>query len=232
MIFFCKRHNIARRGIKEAAQTSITRDLYKKSVADRYGDGITNVSQAKSVKEKKKQINLDRYGVENPFQRIDVKNKIKEVLLEKYGVENPIHIPDRKNWASYTRLTKPHKKISNWLTEIGVDHINDMSGKFKKYSEYLARDYCPVPDIFIPSKNIVIEIYGDRWHMNPAIYKNSDVAQFFGGERSAAQIWEFDTHREDHLRSFVKDVIIIWESDIKHNFEQVKNHIREKLCIK
>jgi len=39
------------------------------------------------IKKKKKQTNLDKYGVENPFQSEAIKEKIKQSNLEKYGVE-------------------------------------------------------------------------------------------------------------------------------------------------
>lgn len=230
LMFFCKRHSIQRRTISEAAKSSVTRSLYKDTVSKKYGDGITNVSQSNKVKEKKKQVNLGRYGVENPFQRPEIKNKIKESMIEKYGVENPIHISDRKNWTHYTRLTKPHKKISEWLTSVGIEHLNDIPGKFRKFNKHMNRQYCPIPDIFIPDKNIIIEIYGDRWHMNPTIFKGTDIVRFFIGERTALQTWTDDKIREDHLREFVNDVIIIWESDIKRNFESVKLFLEEKLC--
>lgn len=42
-----------------------------------------------NVKLKKKQTNLEKYGVENTFQSDEKKNIIKQTCLQKYGVENP-----------------------------------------------------------------------------------------------------------------------------------------------
>lgn len=231
LIFFCKRHSISRRTLKDAANSKVTRELYKKFVEKKYGEGITNVSQSTTVKEKKKQTNIDRYGVENPFQRTEIKNKIKNILLEKYGVENPIHILGRKHFANNTRFTRPHKKISEWLTAKGIIHLNDATGMFKNYNEYLKRNYCPIPDIFIPDKNIIIEIYGDRWHMNPKIYKSTDVVRFFTGELSAIQVWKFDENRIKHLKFFVNDIIILWEDEIKKEFVRITDMLESRLCF-
>lgn len=228
IIFFCKRHNIKRRTIKEAANSAITRNLYRKTVEKLYGPNITNVSQSERIKEKKINVNLERYGVENPFQREEVKEKSKATMLERFGVEHPIHIADRKN--ANGRLSKPHKKISDYLTEINVDHINDFPGKFMKFNEVFQRKYSPIPDIFIPEKNIVIEIYGDRWHMNPQMYTDTDVVRFFDGEKMGKECWEHDKIRIDHLTSFGVEVIIIWESEIKKDFSAIKQLLREKLC--
>jgi hypothetical protein len=44
--------------------------------------------QCNKIKEKSKQTNLERYGVENPMQLNFYKEKLKHTMLEKYGVEN------------------------------------------------------------------------------------------------------------------------------------------------
>lgn len=88
----------------------------------------------------------------------------------------------------------------------------------------------PIPDIFIPHKNLVIEIFGDRWHMNPNIYFDSDVVRFFDGLHTAKEVWEGDKIRNEHIMSFGVDILVIWEYDIKHNFEQVKQLIIERIA--
>lgn len=228
LIAFCKRHSIVRKTIKEAARSTITRNLCKSTVSKIYGNDIINVSQAKAVKEKKIATNLSRYGVENPFQRDEVQIATKHSMIQRYGVENPVHIQNRKFHSG--RFSKPHKQVSEYLSSLKIDHLNDYPGNFKKFNKDLSRMYSPIPDIYILEKNIVIEIYGDRWHMNPKFYNPTDVVQFFVGERTAVECWRYDKIRIDHLKSFGLEVMIIWESDIKHNFEIVKNQIQEKLC--
>lgn len=70
-------------------------------------------------------------------------------MLDKYGVSNAIHLP-RKN--STGRLSKPHKKVSEKLLELGIQHENDPTGLFSKFNSKLNKEYCPIPDIYIPSK--------------------------------------------------------------------------------
>ena len=50
--------------------------------------GVSNISQTKEIKEKKKQSWIKKYGVENPTQSKEVQEKTKQTNLEKYGVEN------------------------------------------------------------------------------------------------------------------------------------------------
>ena len=219
----CKRTNTDIPSIKTAANSTITRNLYKHTVEIKYGDGITNVSQSSIIKNKKLLVNLSRYGVENQFQRLEIKELSKKTMMEKYGVENPVQLAKVSNG----RLSKTHKKISDYLNSINIEHKNDYGGQFKKYNELLERDYCPIPDIFIENMCLVIEIYGDYWHMNPKIYKPTDVIRFFTGEHSAQEKWMMDDNRKQHIESFGIQVLILWENDIKYNFEKVKQQITE-----
>lgn len=219
--YICKWHNLKIPNIKQSANSITTRAEYKKTMLEKYG--VENVSQASKIKDKKNQTNIFRYGVTNPFQRDCVKEQSRATMLRKYGVENPIHLPRIK---SNGRLSKPHKKVSNLLSSLGIDHINDATGKFPKYNDFLNRIYCPIPDIFIPEKNLVIEIYGTRWHMDPRIYSASDVVRFFIGERTAQEIWNIDADRISHIKSFGVDVEIIWEHDIKTNWDNVVKQIK------
>ena len=223
----CKHHSIKIPGLKDTANSQITRDLYKSTVEKTYGYGIKNVSQSELIKEKKNNTNLDRYGVINPFQRKEVKQKSKETLYQKYGVFNPVELP----WYTKNngRFSKPHKTISDFLHVLGIEHENDKAGLFRKFNDDLKKVYSPIPDIFITNKNIVIEIFGDRWHMNPRIYHESDVVVFFDGEHTASEVWLGDEIRNNHIRYFGVDIIVIWEYDIKHNFEDIKLMLTEKL---
>ena len=54
-----------------------------KTLEEKYGDGIVNVFQLKSVKEKIIETNLEKYGFENATQNEVVKNKIKEQFKDK-----------------------------------------------------------------------------------------------------------------------------------------------------
>ena len=51
--------------------------------------GVQYPSQSEEVKQKIKETYLKTFGVEHPSQSEDVKQKKKETCLEKYGVENP-----------------------------------------------------------------------------------------------------------------------------------------------
>ncbi len=56
----------------------------------------------KSIIEKTRKTNLERYGVENVFQAAHIKDKIKKSLKEKYGVEHPLQNTELLNKSKDT----------------------------------------------------------------------------------------------------------------------------------
>jgi G:T-mismatch repair DNA endonuclease (very short patch repair protein) len=223
IVDICKWHNVTTPSLSKSAKSAATRALYKSTVMERYG--VDNVSGAQIVKDKKEQTNINRHGVNNPFQREEIKEKSKSTMLRKYGVTNPIHMPRAGKMQG--RLSKPHKKVSDALLENKIEHTNDQPGLFPKFNKEKNRNYGPIPDIFIPDKNIVVEIFGDYWHMNPIFYKATDVVKFFQGYRSGKDTWENDRKRIQHIKLFNTKVLVIWEHDIKNSFENTIKRIIE-----
>lgn len=71
------------------------------------------VFQDNNIKNQIKNINLQKYGVENPFQSEEIKNKIKLTCLNKYGVE---YFSQTDEYKTKTRQT--------CLERYGVDFPN------------------------------------------------------------------------------------------------------------
>lgn len=122
----------------ECASNSIeVREKYKKTCLEKYGHN--NVSKSESIKVKKKEKNLEKfgvschlqsesvkkiienkYGVDNVFKLQDVQNKIKKTNLEKYGVDTPL---------KSNEVRKIYKQ--KLLEKYGVDSYS----KTKKYKD-------------------------------------------------------------------------------------------------
>ena len=69
-------------------------------------------------------------------------------------------------------------------------------------------------DFYIPDLNIGIEFNGDIWHANPNKFKADDIPFPFRKNWSAQDIWNKDKVKNDFLRTKLKKLIIIWESDL------------------
>lgn len=78
MYDFLRKNNIKKS--KEQLNTERSK-LCKKAYHNKSNDELNQ------IKEKRKQTNLERFGVENPYQSKEIQEKIKQKNLELYGVE-------------------------------------------------------------------------------------------------------------------------------------------------
>lgn len=130
------------------------------------------------IQEQIKQTNLEKYGCENPFQAEEIKEKIKETNLEKYGCENvmqnaKIFSKQKRSCYSKRKYTLPSGR-DIWIMgheDLCIDHLleeydedemmyEDHEKPEIRYSNSekdgrMSRYY---PDLYIPNKNIVIEV--------------------------------------------------------------------------
>ena len=235
--FLIEYFNIKKRNIKDACNNPNRQVKNKMTLRGRYG--VTNMSQIESVKEKKRQICMRDYGVDNNFKVFGFNEYVTEYMLTTYGVKRITPTPEyisnaRKQFTSekwdeikskYTKtcllkygvenggcLCKPVSKIELFVGQLllnfGVSFTKQFElkeGKKNFYYDFLLNDY-----------NIIIEVNGDFWHANPALYKNDDTINYPGkGEIEASEIWERDIKKQTIAEKHGYVVIYLWETDIK-----------------
>ena len=71
---------------------------------ERYG--VENPNQSKEIQNKTKKTNLERYGVENPNQSKEIREKTKQTNLERYGVESPLQSKEIQEKIKQTNLER------------------------------------------------------------------------------------------------------------------------------
>lgn len=215
--------NIKTKTIKEAANLATVREKYKTTCVKKY-NAENALSKNTSAYKKRNDTVEKKYGVTNVFQLASVKDTSKSTIIKRYGVETVAHIPGiHKNNG---RKSKPHLLIEQILSDLKINYESEQNNLFIKYNTELNRKYCPRPDIVIPDKRIAIEINGDRWHANPKIYKASDIIPLWRGNFTALEIWNLEAIRIRHIESFGYTVFVLWEYDIRHNIEIVKQQIK------
>ena len=82
------------------------------------------------------------------------------------------------------------------------------------------------PDILINDK-IVIEYYGDYWHMNPLCYNKDDYNK--NKKKYASDIWKYDNDRKITLEHKGYNIIIVWENDYKTNKQEIVKALFEQI---
>lgn len=99
------------------------------------------------------------------------------------------------------------KMVKEILEENDISYIfNEKLGNYR-------------PDFQIVGENKVIEVQGDYWHCNPYVYKN--------GPKDAVQLKHVvnDYYKKCFYLSSGYEVLYIWERDLVHSFENVKESL-------
>lgn len=157
-------------------------DKIKKTCLKKYG--VPHFSNDNVVKQKKVLTYLKKYGVDNPSKSDIIKLKKENTFLERYGVDNPsklIEIHSKKSLTGKNKIyTSPTGKVykvegyepfildelfsmgytdddivvsTDIKNKIGIIYYN-FNGKTKVYH----------PDIYIISKNILIDVKSEYWY--------------------------------------------------------------------
>ena len=103
-------------------------------------------------------------------------------------------------------------KVNKLLDELGVKYIR----------EYVYSCFCL--DLYLPNNSLIIEVMGDYWHANPAIYNT---------EGRKINPTQFKDIKNDYIKNKeIKtnmgiNILYLWESDINKRF-----HVCKKLVYK
>jgi hypothetical protein len=139
----------------------------------------------------------ERYGDPN-YNNIE---KNKQTCMSRYGVPYSVYLPQAT--SNGVRISKFQKRVYTDMLKIYTD---------AKLEVYL-HDVQKSVDIFIPSKNKVIECYGDYWHCNPdkcqPDYYNKLV------HLTAQEIWDKDSQKQEILKKSGYNVEVVWENTNK-----------------
>jgi len=157
-------------------------------------------------------------------------------FISKYGKENGQKLYKQKInilFGYSLNLQKNKSKIADELFKSIHDlllkkniNINKIFYKAinKEYIVWITNKNRAYIDFYIKLKNgekKLIEFYGDYWHANPSKYDDDTIIKKFGGHKTAKEIREKDTIREQLIYKKNKNLKIIWESDFKKNKEKI-----------
>lgn len=168
----CGKKNIKStlRAVKSAYKLCIV-CASKKAVKEKYG--VDNVFQLEKVKEKIKQTNIKRYGVENPFSFNG--ERYKKFVKEKYGVDNVFQNEEIKEKIKKTNLKKygtesisKSKKIKEITKQHNLEKYNveypiqleEIKEKIRKSNLEKYGSVAPIPFGSDKFKKIIKEKYG------------------------------------------------------------------------
>lgn len=142
---------------------------------------------------------IETYGVDNGTEKYNE-------FVKKRNTSNRLFGPSAISLEMFDELIKSYKSNIVYYDE------NEYSIHTNKLCLYHV-------DYYDKTLNIVIEFYGDFFHLNPKIY-SEDFIQFKHHEKAilAKNRWEHDRERiEDIQQTLNCKVIIVWESTYKND---------------
>lgn len=132
------------------------------------------------------------------------------------------HRKDNYNELYYNRKmndsrkeTTIERKVRKSLERLGIQFEQEFG---------FARKY--FIDFYLYNQNIMIEVYGDYWHVNPEkydIYKKDKTKKKMNNYQEKAI--QKDLSKENFIKSKGYNLLILWESDIKNEEEDIDNKI-------
>lgn len=143
------------------------------------------------VQAKKKAASIKKFGTEYPWQTKEIKDRMKQLHLEKYGVESNMQRDEifKKNMKAQYRMksfTMPSGKVVevmgyepqaiSWLLSKGYQE-EDLEVNNVPKIKYKLKDirHLYIPDLFIRSENTLVEVKSS-WTVSQDIVKNEAKA--------------------------------------------------------
>lgn len=198
------------------------------TMLERYG--VEEPLQNKDIYEKMritlKDTNLDRYGVENAMQVPEISEKAnfkrQETMKKRYGFKNSVEIKNIRDSIFKARrengtlnTSRPEQMLGDLLVEhFGEDDVI--------HNKIIDKRYPYNVDYYIKSRDLFIELNGDRCHnnhwFNPEDNRDNQIVNAW--RKNMLRI-EDETGKSSRYRSYIRT----WtETDVaKRNIARINN---------
>lgn len=135
--------NIKKRNIKEACSTNTRKNKYKNTLIKKYGEGITNVSQLETVKEKKAKTFQENWGEDNIFKIDWFPEYVELIMIEKFGkkrITNAEKISKTKSNFSAEKKAEISKKVNETKKENFKNSSDEWKDFWHEYRSFVSKE--------------------------------------------------------------------------------------------
>ena len=127
-----------------------------------------------------------------------------------YEMRNKMKLATAKRYYNMPKITSIQSTVNKMLDEYNIDFINEYTIKYYSIDNYLT------------NRNLLIEVMGDYWHVNPLIYNING--------KKINKIQAKDICRDKKKKTYIKKyykmpILYLWETDIKFRPEMCKKLI-------
>ena len=153
------------------------------------------------------------------------------LINKKRGITK-LQMINKYGFIEANKMVINRGKNRKWIrrcSKISVSFFNNLQNLLTEYKLFfgseekwirIVKNKGTFVDLFIEGRNKIIEFNGDFFHANPIKYKKDDIIKIAESEQyKAEEIWKKDSIRIKTLKNMGYDVLIIWENDVKRNYE-------------
>lgn len=149
------------------------------------------------------------------------RGRTKLQLIEEYGEYEANEMT--KNRGKNKKFQRRYSKISELFFDKLQDYIKDKNMFYGKNEKWIRvqNNKGFFVDLIVENENKIIEFNGDFFHANPSKYQKDDIIKISENEQYRAyELWNKDEMKMNMLKESNYDVYVVWENDIKNNFDE------------
>jgi G:T-mismatch repair DNA endonuclease (very short patch repair protein) len=205
---------------RSGSESSILISVPKQKITMKKNYGVEWSSQLESVKELKRQKNIEKFGVDNIWKSNWFKENQDRFFFDKHGMDRSEY--NKQYWNSLPEEDKKEHILKS-LTKSSIESSIEL--KIKAILDIMNIQYISQMKIFgklgniylfdICVGNILIEVNGDFWHANPNKYKSGDILRIPGREKTSEEIWKRDQNKRLDAEKKGFNVVYLWECFIR-----------------
>ncbi len=243
---------LERYGVENGGWSQQAQDKIANTCMEKYGS--TSPAGAKEIRDKMNETTTEKYGGISPFSSKSVQEKSKNTIMERYGVDNVFKLEEFRN-TEKMRASKSKGSSSDFIKQNWDNKIRNSSSKIEEeicsyiesFNLTLVRNNRHIIgpkelDIYIPEKNLAIEINGNYWHSSGDfkydekansrhLHKTNlcdeigiNLFHLFEGE------W---IHKKENCKNIIKSMLGIHDHQIRYNeveLDDIDILAAEKYC--
>ena len=142
--------------------------------------------------------------------------------IETYSEDEIKRLTEIHREKMYRMLTEGEFSLSSKIEKEFIEKcVKPLGIDFN--TQYYIKDLHHYCDVYIPSKNTIIEFQGDYWHGNPKKFEKDELSEY--------QLKKVE--KDEILREYCKNnaikLIEVWESDYNKNSEKVTKMLSESV---
>jgi very-short-patch-repair endonuclease len=116
-------------------------------------------------------------------------------------------------------------KVNSIEYQIGTI-LSELKLNWKYEKGFIFDKKCYLPDFYIDDKKLVVECYGDYWHANPNLFKETDKVYH---KRTSKDIWEYDRIKQKTFEDNGYKYLYFWETDIIEDIDKIKEKLYKEI---